>query len=84
MLLAPTLFSFLFRVMLPPAFKDSDPGIQITYRTNRGLFNTQHLTSKMKDTKSLVRDLLYADDCAILAHSEDGLQRLTYSLPAAI
>ena len=77
--LAQTLFSFLFGMMLLSAFKDSDPGIQITYRTDGGIFNTQRLKAKTKVTKSFVRDLLYADDCAIVAHSEDDLQRLTNS-----
>ena len=76
--LASTLFSFLCNMMLLSAFKDSDPGIQITYRTDRGIFRTQHL----KVTKSLVRDLLYADDCAVVAHWEDDLQRLADSLSA--
>ncbi|KAL8582730.1 hypothetical protein ACOMHN_051516 [Nucella lapillus] len=81
--LAPTLFSFLFSMKLLSAFKDSDPGIQITYRTDGGILNTQRLKAKTKVTKSLVRDLLYADDCAIVAHSEDDLQRLADSLSAA-
>ena len=55
------------------------PGIQIMYRTDGGIVNTQRLKAKTKVTKSLVRDLLYADDCAIVAHSEDDLQRLTNS-----
>ena len=81
--LAPTLFSFLFSMMLLSAFKDSDPGIQITYRTEGGVFNTQRLKAKTKVTKSLVRDLLYADDCATVAHLKDDHQRLTDSLSAA-
>ena len=51
---ASTLFSFLFSMMLLSAFKDSDPGIQITYRTDGGVFNTQRLKAKTKVTKSLV------------------------------
>ena len=82
--LAPTLFSFLFIMMLLSAFKDSDPGIQITYRTDVGIFiNTQRLKTKTKVTKSLVRDLLYANVRAIVAHSKDDLQRLTNSLSEA-
>ena len=81
--LAPTLFSFLFSMMLLSAFRESDPGIQITYRTDGGLFNTQRLKAKTKVTKSLVRDLLYADDCAIVAHTADDLQELTNSLSSA-
>ena len=66
--LAPTLFSFLFSMMLLSAFKEADPGIQITYRTDGGIFNTQRLKAKTKVTSSLVRDLPYADDCGIVAH----------------
>ena len=81
--LAPTLFSFLFSMMLLSAFKEADPGIQITYRTDGGIFNTQRLKAKTKVTSSLVRDLLYADDCGIVAHSEEDLQSLTNSLSEA-
>ena len=81
--LAPTLFSFIFSMMLLSAFKESDPGIQITYRTDKGIFNTQRLKAKTKVTSALVRDLLYADDCAIVAHSEEDLQQLTTSLSEA-
>ena len=38
-----------------------------------GIFNTQRPKAKTKVSKSLVRDLLYADDFAIVAHSEDDL-----------
>ena len=81
--LAPTLFSFLFSMMLLSAFQESDPGIEITHRTDGGVFNTQRLKAKTKVTKALVRDLLYADDCAIVAHTEDDLQKLTDSLSKA-
>ena len=81
--LAPTLFSFIFSMMLLSAFKESDPGIQITYRTDKGIFNTQRLKAKTRVTSALVRDLLYADDCAIVANSEEDLQQLTNSLSVA-
>ena len=81
--LAPTLFSILFSMMLLSAFKDSDPGIPITYRTDGGIFNIQRLKAKTKVTRALIRELLYADDCAIVAHSEKDLQSLTDSLSEA-
>ena len=68
--------------MLLSAHKDSDPGIQITYRTDRGIFNTQRQKTKTKVTKSLASDL-YADDCAITAPLKDDLQRLADSLSVA-
>ena len=82
-ILAPKLFSFLLSMMLLSAFKDSDSGIKSTYRTDGGNFNTQRLKAKTKVTKALVCDLLYADDCDIVTHSEDDLQRLAGSLSAA-
>ena len=81
--LAPTLFSFHFSMMFFSAFKDSDPGIQFTYRTDGGIFNTCSLKAKMKVTKSLVHDLLYDDGCAIAIHLEGDLQRLADSLSVA-
>jgi len=69
--------------MLLSAFKESDPGIEITYRADGGIFSTQRLKAKTKVTKTIVREHLYADDCAIVAHSEDDLQRLTDSLAQA-
>lgn len=81
--LAPTLFSFLFSMMLLSAFKETDPGVDITYRTDGDLFNAHRLKSRTKVTKAIVRELLYADDCAIVAHSEADLQKLTDSLSHA-
>ena len=81
--LAPTLFSFIFSMMLLSAFKESDPGVEITYRTDGGIFKTQRLRSVTKISKALVRALLYADDCAIVAHSEADLQEMADALSAA-
>ena len=81
--LPPTLFSFLFSMMMLSAFKNSDPGIQISYRTNSGVFNLHRLRAKTKVTLALIRELLYADDCAIVAHSEHDLQQLADSLSIA-
>ena len=81
--LAPTLFSFMFSMMLLSAFKESDLGIEITYRTDGGVYKTQRLKSITKISKALVRDLLYADDCAIVAYSEKDLQEMANALSAA-
>ena len=81
--LAPTLFSFLFSMMVLSAFKNSDPGIQISYRRNGGVFNLHRQRAKTKVTLALIRELLYADDCAIVAHSEHDLQQLADFLSIA-
>ena len=66
--------------MMLSAFKNSDPGIQISYRTSGGVFNLHRLRAKTKVTLALIRELLYADDCAIVGHSEHDLQQLADSL----
>ena len=70
-------------MMLLSAFKESDPGVQIRYRMDSGIFSVQSLKAKTLVTQALIRELLYADDCAIVAHSEKDLQSLTDSLSAA-
>ena len=55
--LAPILFSSLFSMRLLSAYKDSDPGIKITYRTDECIFNAQCLKAKITVTKLLVRDI---------------------------
>ena len=42
--------------------------------TSGSIFNVRRLLSQSKVSSSLVRELLYADDCDIVAHSEDELQ----------
>ena len=50
--------------------------IYIRYRTSDSVFNVRRLLSQRKVSSSLVRELLYADDCDIVAHSDDELQCL--------
>ena len=48
--------------------------VYIRYRTSGSVFNLRRLLSQTKVSSSLPRELLYADDCDIVAHSEDELQ----------
>ncbi|VDN32623.1 unnamed protein product [Dibothriocephalus latus] len=41
--LAPTLFSIMFSAMLMDAYRNENPGIGITYRTDRQLFNARRM-----------------------------------------
>ena len=77
--LAPTLFSLFFSVMLKNATSDldDDEAVYIRYRLDGCLFNLRRLKSYTKTTQCLVRELLFADDAALIAHSEAALQRLT-------
>ena len=63
--LAPILFGIFFSLLLKHAFKSSTDGVEIT-----------RLRAKSKTRTVNIRDLLYADDAALVFHSEDGLQRL--------
>ena len=76
--LAPTLFSIFFSMMLHVAFKNSTDGVEIKSRCDRGLcsLTTQHFNAFTKVTFSTIRDLLFADDCALAACSQEALQRL--------
>ena len=76
--LAPTLFSIFFSTMLDHAFSETpdDDAIYIRYRLDGSLFNLRRLKSATKTSQLLVRELLFADDAALVAHTEVALQRL--------
>ena len=74
--LAPTLFSLLFAQMLSAALSQTEAGVKIHYRTDGDFFNLCRLKSYTKVTRAIERDFLFADDCALAAHSEADLQEL--------
>ncbi|XP_063585836.1 uncharacterized protein LOC134763209 [Penaeus indicus] len=74
--LAPTLFGIFFSLLLSYAFRDSDDGVFIHTRSNGGLFNLARLRAKTKIQRVLIRELLFADDAGLVAHTEAALQRL--------
>ena len=72
--LAPTLFAIFFSMMLQEAKEDLHEGIYIRFRTDGSVFNLRRLLAHTKTLERLVLDLLFADDCALLAHTEEALQ----------
>ena len=75
--MAPLLFTLVFSAMLYDAFHDNDLGALILFRTDGTVFNLRRLNSKTRTSKVLIRDLLFADDCARLAHTVDDIQAIT-------
>ena len=63
--------------MLNDAFHDNDLGALIRFRTDGNVFNLPRLNSKTRTSKVLIRDLLFADDRALLAHTVDDIQAIT-------
>ena len=74
--LAPTLFSIFLSAMLEEAFRDMKDGVYIQSRQGADLFNVAHFKAKTKSTLILIRELLFADDSALLAHSAEEIQRI--------
>jgi len=50
-------------------FKICNIGVPLVFRTDRNLFDLCKLQSESKTTSALVRELLFADDCALAAHT---------------
>jgi hypothetical protein len=73
--LAPTLFSMVFSAMLADAFNDSQDGIPFRYRTDGGLFNLRRLKAVTKVKDTVLREFLFADDCALSACTEQQMQK---------
>ena len=74
--LAPLLFCIFFAMMLLVAFRDCEVGVPVRFRTDGNVFNLRRLQARTKTFAAMIRDLLYADDCALLAHSEADAQHL--------
>ena len=81
--MAPTLFSILFAAMLQSALNDCSAGISIRYRFDGQFYDLRRLRARTKISAALIRDLLYADDCALVALSEGDLQELAERLSTA-
>ena len=74
--LAPTLFSIFLSAMLDNAFRDMGDGIYMQSRQSADLFNVAHFRAKTKTTRILMRELLFADDSALVANSAEEMQEI--------
>ncbi len=64
-ILAPMLSSLMFLAMLTNAFRETPVGIPFKYRCDGKLFNHRRLQDVTKVKETIIRDLLFADDCAL-------------------
>ena len=71
--LAPVLFNIFFTCMLSKIWRR---GIYIHYRLDGSLFDLRRLRAKTKNLQTLLQEVLFADDCALVAHAEQDLQRM--------
>ncbi|XDV29424.1 hypothetical protein PO909_032554 [Leuciscus waleckii] len=74
--LAPTLFGIFFSMLLTFAFRHSTEGVHLHTRSDGRLFNLTRLKAKTKVLSVLIREMLFADDAALVAHTEEELQQL--------
>ena len=74
--LAPTLSGIFFGLLLKHAFDTTTEGIYLRTRSDGRLFNLARLRAKTKVSEVLIRDMLFADDAAVVAHTQEELQSL--------
>ncbi|KAL8566739.1 hypothetical protein ACOMHN_050387 [Nucella lapillus] len=72
--LAQILFNLFFTCVLSHAVRDIEDGVYIRYRIDGSLFGLRRLSAKTKTIKKLILEALFADDCALMAHTESALQ----------
>ena len=74
--LAPTLFGIFSSQLLSFAFRQCKEAVHLHTRSDGNLFNLVCLKAKSKICQVLIRKRLFADDAALISHSEDDLQQI--------
>ena len=69
--------------MLHDASQDNDDGIQLKYRTDGGVFNLRRLKANTKEKIATLRELLFANDCALNSSTEAEMQQCVNHLSRA-
>ena len=70
------MFSIFFSITLREAKEDLPDGIYIRFRTDGSIFNLRRLLARTKTIEELITELLFVDDRALLAHTEEALQHI--------
>ena len=74
--LTQNLFGIFCALLLRHAFGTAQEGIYLQTRSDGSLFNLAHLKARTKVCKALIRDMLFADDAAVMTHTQRELQLL--------
>ena len=56
--------------------EDLPDGIYMRFRTVGSVFSLRRLLARTKTIEELITELLFADDSALLAHTEEALQHI--------
>lgn len=81
--LAPTLSGIFFSLLLSYVFSQSEDGVYLHTRSDGSLFNLARLRARSKIRRVLIRTMLFVDDAALTALSEEALQNLVTRLAHA-
>ena len=74
--MAPVLFPLYFSVMPQSAYAGFTGGVQFQFRTSGGIFNHHHFKAKTQVHSSVIHDLLFADNAALVVGSSRGCESL--------
>ena len=72
--MASVLFTIYLSAMLFTAFHGIDTGVNIQFRTNGNIFNLQRLRAQTRIKHQVLRDLLFAHDCALIPHAVEDMR----------
>ena len=70
-------------MLLKYAFSSTNEGVYLHTRSDGQLFRLSRLKAKTKIRQVLVREMLFADDAAVISHTEEGLQTLINQFTSA-
>lgn len=74
--MAPTLFNLFFAAVMFEAFRElpENSGIGIRIGKDGNIWKARDLRTKKKAREAFIKELCYADDCALVAHTQEMLQ----------
>ena len=78
-----TLFSIFLSAMHDEAFRDMGGGVYIQSRKSADLFNVAHFKAETNTIRTLIRELLFTDDCALVAHSAEEMKKIVDAFSVA-